>query len=147
MNDRLLGAVCLVISIAMGWAAWGYVAPISYEPVGPRSFPLLLAALMFGAGVLLLTAKVSATSPPFSWSQAKGFLAAAAGILIYSVLFQVLGFVLATTLMTIPVARAFGGNLRQGIVAGLTLGFGLFLLFDRLLDVVLPMGPFSFLFQ
>ena len=43
MSDRILGAACLVVAAGMAWAAQDYAAPISYEPVGPRAFPLLLA--------------------------------------------------------------------------------------------------------
>ena len=54
MSDRILGAVCLVASAGMAWAAHDYAAPISYEPVGPRAFPLLLAGLMALAGGWLI---------------------------------------------------------------------------------------------
>ena len=43
MSDRILGAVCVVAAAGMAWAAQDYAAAISYEPVGPRAFPLLLA--------------------------------------------------------------------------------------------------------
>ena len=43
MSDRILGAACVVASAGMAWSAQGYAAAISYEPVGPRAFPLLLA--------------------------------------------------------------------------------------------------------
>ena len=46
MSDRILGAACVVVAAGMAWAGHGYAAPIAYEPVGPRAFPLLLAALM-----------------------------------------------------------------------------------------------------
>ena len=42
--------------------------------------------------------------------------------------------------MTVPVARFFGGTWRQAVVGGIGLGAGLFVLFDRLLDVALPAG-------
>ena len=54
------------------------------------------------------------------------------------------GFVLATTLMALPVGRAFGGTLRASLVGGLGLGLGLFFLFDKLLDVILPTGVLAF---
>jgi hypothetical protein len=50
MSDRTLGAVCVVASAGMAWAASDYAAAISYEPVGPRAFPLLLAGLLAIAG-------------------------------------------------------------------------------------------------
>ena len=53
MSDRVLGVACVVVAAGMAWAAKDYAAPISYEPVGPRAFPLLLATLM-GIGGLWL---------------------------------------------------------------------------------------------
>ena len=54
MSDRLLGAVCVVASAAMAWAAQDYAAAISYEPVGPRAFPLLLACGLCLSGLWLV---------------------------------------------------------------------------------------------
>jgi putative tricarboxylic transport membrane protein len=61
-------------------------------------------------------------------------------ILAYALLFDKLGFVLSTALMTVPLARFFGGTWKQAVAGGAVLGVALFLLFDRLLDVVLPTG-------
>jgi putative tricarboxylic transport membrane protein len=69
----------------------------------------------------------------------------ALSVLIYALLFEVLGFVVATTVMAVPVGMAFGGNWRQAVTGGVGLGVGLFFLFDKLLDVVLPTGLLSFL--
>ena len=54
MSDRLLGAVSVVASAAMAWAAQDYAAAISYEPVGPRAFPLLLAVGLGLSGLWLV---------------------------------------------------------------------------------------------
>ena len=62
MGDRILGAICLVVAVAMGWAAQGYAAEISYEPVGPRAFPLLLAVVMGGVGIWLLVKRTAAAN-------------------------------------------------------------------------------------
>ncbi|MCY1551965.1 Tripartite tricarboxylate transporter TctB family protein [compost metagenome] len=62
-------------------------------------------------------------------------------MLAYALLFQWLGFPLATTLMAVPVGMAFGGSWKQSLAGGTALGLVLFLLFDKLLDVVLPTGP------
>lgn len=61
-------------------------------------------------------------------------------VLVYALLFDKLGFMIATALMTVPVARFFGGSWKQGIVGGIGLGVGMFFFFDRLLDVALPTG-------
>ena len=41
---------------------------------------------------------------------------------------------------------AFGGNWKQALAGGVGLGVMLYLLFDKLLDVVLPTGLLSFIF-
>lgn len=142
-SDRILGAACLITAIAMGVAAQGYAAQISYEPVGPRAFPMLLAVLMGLAGAWLVIRPSS-----HSAAVAAGRLPALIGCIVatlgYTLLFQWLGFTLATTLMAVPVGIAFGGDWRRSAIGGLGLGLGLYLLFDKLLDVVLPTGLLSF---
>ncbi len=142
MSDRLLGAVCVVASAAMAWAAQDYAAAISYEPVGPRAFPLLLAVGL-GLSGLWLVLRPTAGSAAFSDVPWKATALCAAAVLVYALLFQWLGFALATTLMALPVGMAFGGSWKQSLAGGAALGLVLFLLFDKVLDVVLPTGPLS----
>ena len=145
MSDRLLGAVCVVAAAGMAWAAQDYAAAISYEPVGPRAFPLLLAALMAIAGGWLVI-KPTLAGGSFSFAKIKPIAFCALTVLIYAVLFQTLGFTVATALMAVPVGMAFGGTWLQSLAGGVGLGLGLYLLFDKLLDVVLPTGVLSFVF-
>ena len=49
---------------AMAWAARDYAAAISYEPVGPRAFPLLLAALLAIGGSWLVLRPTLRGGPP-----------------------------------------------------------------------------------
>lgn len=142
MSDRLLGATCVLASAAMAWAAQDYVAAISYEPVGPRAFPLLLASGLGVSGLWLVLRPASGTGSlkAVPWLAT---LKCAAAIVAYALLFQWLGFVLATTLMAVPVGVAFGGDWRKSLAGGAALGLVLFLLFDKLLDVVLPAGPLA----
>ncbi|MGS5087859.1 tripartite tricarboxylate transporter TctB family protein [Hydrogenophaga sp. A37] len=142
MSDRLLGAVCVVASAAMAWAAQDYAAAISYEPVGPRAFPLLLAGGL-GLSGLWLVLRPTAGAEAFRGVPWKPTALCAAAVLTYALLFQWLGFALATALMAVPVGMAFGGSWKQSLAGGATLGLVLFLLFDKLLDVVLPAGPLA----
>lgn len=142
MSDRLLGAVCVVASAAMAWAAQDYAAAISYEPVGPRAFPLLLATGLGLCGLwLALRPVVGAES--FRHVPWKATALCAGAVLAYAALFQWLGFALATALMALPVGMAFGGSWKQSLAGGAALGLVLYLLFDKLLDVVLPTGPLA----
>ncbi len=142
-SDRILGGVALVAAVAMAWAAKDYAAPISYEPVGPRAFPLLLAALIGVCGLWLM-AKPSPDTDTLARNRLVPLLGCMAAIVVYALLFQWLGFPVATALMAVPVGMAFGGNWRQSFGGGIALGIGLYFLFDKLLDIVLPTGVLSF---
>jgi putative tricarboxylic transport membrane protein len=148
MADRILGLVGLILSAGMAWLARGYEAPISYEPVGPAAFPLVLAllmALLSGWMVVRPVAATQASAEPEVPGSALKVLALVAAMLVYAGLFQWLGFVLATTLMALPVGMVFGGSWRQSLVGGAGLGVSLFWLFDRVFDVTLPAGLLSIL--
>ena len=139
MSDRILGVLAMLVAGAMAAAAWGYAAPFEYEPVGPRAFPLLLASGMAACGAWL-TFK---SSQPAQWLhglQLQHVAVCAGAVLVYAVLFQLLGFVLATALMAIPIGRVFGGSWPKCVGTGIGLGVVLFVLFDKVLDVVLPWG-------
>lgn len=142
MSDRVLGAVCVVASAAMAWAAQDHAAAISYEPVGPRAFPLLLASGL-GLSGLWLVLKPSAGAEAFRGVPWGPTALCAAAVLVYALLFQWLGFPLATALMAVPVGMAFGGSWKQSLIGGAALGWLLYLLFDKVLDVVLPAGPLA----
>ena len=143
MSDRILGAVCVVAAAGMAWAAQGYAAAISYEPVGPRAFPLLLSGLMAVAG-LWLVFKPTLRGFALEGINLKMLALSAVAIVAYALLFEKLGFPIATALMAVPVGMAFGGDWKKSLIGGAGLGLGLFILFDKLLDVVLPTGLLSF---
>ncbi|MBL8443944.1 MAG: tripartite tricarboxylate transporter TctB family protein [Zoogloeaceae bacterium] len=139
MSERILGGLLLFISIAGIWIARSFEAPFSYEPVGPRAFPMLILALLGISAIALILEKKSDTTwapPPVMKRIGVLFVI----ILIYAWLFDKLGFVLATALMVIPIARFFSATWKQAVAGGVGLGVGLFILFDRLLDVALPTG-------
>ncbi|MDO9434839.1 tripartite tricarboxylate transporter TctB family protein [Hydrogenophaga sp.] len=144
MSDRVLGAVSVVTAAAMAWATRDYVAPYSYEPLGPRAFPLLLAICM-GLGGLWLLFRPTAGGEAFRQVPWKGTLCCCGAILVYAALFQSLGFILATVLMSFPVGMAFGGTWKQSLLAGIGIGVGFHFLFDKLLDVTMPGGVLSFM--
>jgi len=132
-----------MVALAMAWFAQGYAPAIAYEPVGPRAFPRLLAGLMAVAGAWLVI-KPSVVSNPLQTGAIKLIGLSVVAVFVYAAVFQLLGFTLATALMAVPVGMAFGGNWKQSLAGGVALGLGLFLLFDKALDVVLPTGLLSF---
>ncbi len=137
--DRLFAAVWLVLCVVAGWLATGFVAEISYEPVGPGAFPLVLCILMAVCCLWLIARPGAATAWPARPVLARLALMIAS-LLAYALTFQWLGFAIATALLTAALGRLFGGSWRVCLVAGILLGGALYLVFDRVLDVTLPAG-------
>jgi len=139
MNDRMLGVGALLLSAFLVWFGYDLHAPVSYEPLGPNAFPLLIAAVVAVCGALLVKkgGGQADANPPGANQRIALMVATIVG---YALLFQPLGFILSTALMTAVIGRIFGGAWRKTAPAGLVLGFSFFGLFDWGLDVVLPTG-------
>lgn len=139
MNDRILGIAALALAVFMTAAGWSIEAPFAYEPVGPRAFPLLLALIIGLCGLWLVYKGGHAVerNPP----GANGRIAMmVVFVTAYAFLFQWLGFIVATSLMTIFVGRLFGGSWLKCAIGGVVMSIFFFVLFDKVLDVVLPGG-------
>ena len=54
MYDRICAAVLLVVAGLMAWLAYQLQVPFQYEPLGPKAFPLILAALIALCALWLL---------------------------------------------------------------------------------------------
>ncbi len=138
-SDRIFGVIWLAIAIAMGLLATQFHAPFSYEPIGPAKYPMLLSILMGLCGIWFIVRP----GPEPEWPDAKLWrkvIVMFAVLLAYAWLFQLLGFMLATALLTVALGRLYGGRWLQSVIGGALLGPGLYLFFDRLLDVTLPIG-------
>jgi len=139
MNDRILGVGALLLSAFL--IAYGYDlhAPFAYEPLGPNAFPLIIAAVIALCGLILVRkGGGQADANPLGANQRIALMFVT--LVGYALLFQPLGFILATALMTAVIGRLFGGAWRWTIPSGLILGTCFFWLFDRGMDVVLPTG-------
>jgi putative tricarboxylic transport membrane protein len=139
LNDRVLGVLAIALGAFLFWHGHDLEAPFSYEPIGPRAFPMLVATVITLCGVYLAIKggnPVASNGAGANWRIALMVVVIAA----YALLFQTLGFILATALVTIAIGRLFGGRWSRVVPAGLGVGLGFFLLFDRVFEVVLPTG-------
>ncbi|WP_340607815.1 tripartite tricarboxylate transporter TctB family protein [Xenorhabdus bharatensis] len=139
MSDRIFAVIWLVlcgIGLVIGW---GIHSEYSYEPLGPRPFPIAIISLMILCALLLLFRKPEIVDWPVPQTLLRLFLLVTS-LIFYAGTFEWLGFPLATTLLTVSIALLFNATLPAAIISGLILGTSLFFIFDRLLDVTLPIG-------
>lgn len=154
MSQRILGAVLLAICIALTLVAWGYQAPFSYEPVGPRAYPLLLLGLLIGGTLYLLFKPASNVAEekfghdedvPMDQQMLVKVSTCVVLMVAYASLFERLGFVLSTLPFGFLIALLYGARWWQAAVTGIVASISLYLLFDYALDVPLPLGVLELL--
>lgn len=149
--QRFFGGAWLLACLLLAGIAWRYHAAFSYEPVGPRAYPLLCLALM-AAGLAWLIARPpplheEPDQPPPSLALLRKVGLCIVLLLGHAALFEHLGFVVSSALAGSALAWLAGGRPLPSLLAGTLLSVGLYLLFDRVLEVPLPAGVLAPLFS
>lgn len=143
MVDRIFSGLLLLVSLAMLVMAWGYNAPIAYDPIGPRPYPVMILILL-----AILVAIIAFRPAKFAENIdlglnkpiIKNLVFCTIAMILYAVLFEVLGYILATTLMAWAVGVLFGGKVHKALIASLVMAVGTYFLFNGPLEVTLPAG-------
>ncbi|KQW33113.1 MULTISPECIES: tripartite tricarboxylate transporter TctB family protein [Pseudomonas] len=142
--QRIFAAVLLLVCIGLALMAWPYQAAFSYEPVGPRAFPLLILGLMGLALLYMLFRPTpvvhSDEDPHLDRETLQKIGICVVLLLVFAGTFEPLGFILASILIGVPMARLYGGRWVPSVVIISLMAIGLYLLFDKLMDVPLPLG-------
>jgi putative tricarboxylic transport membrane protein len=142
--QRFFALALLLACVGLAMMAWPYQAPFSYEPVGPRAFPLLMLGLM-GISLLYMLfrptpIKHAEDEPPMDRATLIKIAACTGLLLIFAGLFEPLGFVLSSILVGIPMAWLYGGRWLPSSVIITLMSIALYVLFDKVMDVPLPLG-------
>ncbi len=144
--ERAFSGLMGLFSLFLVYLAIGYVAPIAYDPIGPRPYPILIFSL-----TALLTLVIAFRPARFTKVIDLGYnnvvlrnlVLCVSALLIYSLIFEPLGFVIATTLMCFAVGLLFAGNPIKSLIFSVVISIALYVLFDIALDVILPLGILS----
>ena len=144
LAQRVFASALLLVCAGLAAMAWPYQAAFSYEPVGPRAFPLLMLALM-GLGLAYMIFRPSPVvhsedDPKLDRETLTKIGLCIVLLLIFAGTFESLGFILSSILVGIPLARLYGGRWLPSCVIISLVSVGLYLLFDKAMDVPLPLG-------
>lgn len=139
MSDRIFAVLWLLLCISGLFIGWGIQSEYSYEPLGPRPFPLAILSLMIVCAVLLLFRRPQRITWPHH-TVLRRLLVLVITLVLYAWGFEWLGFPLATALLTFSIALLFNASGLAAGISGAVLGVALYFAFDRLLDVTLPLG-------
>nr|WP_314265068.1 tripartite tricarboxylate transporter TctB family protein [uncultured Moellerella sp.] len=139
MSIRIFASIWLILCVIGIYIGWGIQSEFSYEPLGPRPFPVAILSLMALCSLGLLFSKPEHIDWPKP-AVLRRLILLIISLVLYAWLFEWLGFSLATGLLTFCMALLFQSTLIAAILSGAVLGPTLFFAFDRLLEVTLPIG-------
>lgn len=144
LAQRIFALILLLVCAALAVMAWPYQAPFSYEPVGPRAYPLLMLGLLSLALAYMAWRPAAivhdADERPLDRPTLKKIGLCILLLLLFAGLFEPLGFILTSALIGIPMARLYGGRWLPSAVVISVMSVLLYLLFDKAMDVPLPLG-------
>jgi putative tricarboxylic transport membrane protein len=148
-GPRAWGLVLLAIAIFVLAATTAIRSQEGYAATGPRFMPLLVGLLLLVLSLLFLARTVvrpdldlaeraAREAAATEWARP---LAVVAGLLAYAFLMEPLGYVVATALFFVAVARILGSRaLLRDLPAGVAIGLVLYVAFTQFLGVDLPAG-------
>ena len=150
-GELLISLGLLLLGSFVVFETQGIAEAQGYAQVGPRLFPYLIGAGLTLCGGWLAWQALSGgwrAMPDEAETHAApdrmGFLLISAGVVLHMVLIGWAGFILASTLLFVLVARGFGSvkPVRDVAIAAL-LSTIVYFLFTRGLGLSLPAGPFG----
>jgi putative tricarboxylic transport membrane protein len=139
VSDRLTGLLIAALAIWYGWTANNFEEGFG-DPVGPSAFPKLLAVPM-GLFALYLVVR---PDPEPAWPRGNPLirqLTMLATLLVYPLILEPLGFPLSTALALFVMAVVLRGTLKAAGISAIAISLGLFVTFDQILGLHLPMLP------
>jgi putative tricarboxylic transport membrane protein len=135
VSERLFNLFLFVCGAIYLYFGFKIEVPFAYEPLGPRTFPILLGSCLMILCLLSLFLHKLTMLPIKGSVVMHGF-----AILFYLLSFQLLGFMLATTISTYIIARLVGSSWMQGLLTGLLIAISFYGIFHFMLGVPLPLG-------
>jgi putative tricarboxylic transport membrane protein len=148
-GPRGWGLILLAIAIAVLVATTTIRSQEGYAATGPRFMPLVVGLLLLVLSLLFLArtfvrpdvelaVRAAREAAATEWARPAAVVAA---LLAYAFLMEPLGYVVATTLFFVAVARILGSRaLVRDLLAGAAIGLVLYVAFTQFLGVDLPAG-------
>jgi putative tricarboxylic transport membrane protein len=138
----LVGAVLVIVDALR--------LPKTSEAVGPAAVPLPVGVLLgfFGAALLIQARKQLSTAPREStWQPRAGLrlLGMVVALVAFAILLPILGYVVSSAALFVAAAMLLGApKFGHTIAYGWALAAIVFLVFDRVIGLSLPTGPWGF---
>jgi putative tricarboxylic transport membrane protein len=140
VTDRITGVVLLTFALWFGVVAWRLPTSFFSDPVGSRTFPLVIAAFLAPLAVYLM---LRPTALAVAWPPRPvrpALVGALLTLIVYALLLEPLGFIPATVLAFSALALTFRAPPLRGLLAAVLTTVALYFMFGHLLELYLPAG-------
>lgn len=143
MSDRIFGFVGLLIAIGFALAALMIEESFLSDAVGPKAFPLIIAAVLGLSSIAIILRPDAAPQWP-SLARLAEIAAAVVVMILYAELLPVLGFVISTAFASAYLTWRLGSGPIATIATGIGTSVGIYVIFHLVLGLSLARGPFGF---
>ncbi len=143
MSDRILGGAFVLLAAFYIWAATQTELSFITDPVGPRTFPIIIGVMVGLSGLAILLRP----DPDPQWPAMARLGEIGAAVLVmtaYAQLLPVLGFVIATAFAAGFLSWRLGASALQAVLAGIGISLGIYVVFHLVLGLSLARGPLGF---
>ena len=143
MSDRIFGGIGIFIALVFAWRTTIIQESFLSDAVGPKAFPLIIAAILGLCSLyFLLKPDPDPDWPAFGTLAEIGF--AVLVMIAYAELLPVIGFVIATALASTYLTWRLGTPPLQSLVVGAATSLGIYVIFHLVLGLSLAEGPLGF---
>jgi putative tricarboxylic transport membrane protein len=139
-SDRIFGLVVLMVALAYIASATQIQTSFLSDPVGPRTFPILVGAVAALCGLSLILRP----DPDPDWPALRTIAALVIAVVVlvgYAYALKPLGFLIPTAIATAILSYQISPRIGPSILAGVGLSGGLFILFKFALGLSLVAFP------
>jgi putative tricarboxylic transport membrane protein len=139
VSDRIAGSLLFLFAVWYGWTAESFQQGFG-DPLGPSLFPQAVAVPF----AILSLVLIFRPDPEPRWPGGRAIVRQGLTLLVliaYAQSLERLGFPLATFIACAILCRLLGTDWLKATTAGAGVGVGLYLLFDPLLGLPLPLAP------
>ncbi|GHF07971.1 hypothetical protein GCM10016455_31250 [Aliiroseovarius zhejiangensis] len=141
-SDRIFGAVVTLVALAYVASAMQIQTSFMADPVGPRTFPILIGCVAALCGMIV--AVKPDPDPEWPVLATFGSLALAVVVLVgYAYALKPLGFLIPTAITASILSYQIEPRAGRAVLAGVGLSIGLFLIFKFALGLGLVPFPKS----
>lgn len=135
-SDRLFGLIATIGALAYGAGALGIQTSFMSDPVGSKTFPLMIATVAFLCGIVMMLKPDD--EPEWPVARSIGALIICAAVLVgYAYALKPGGFLVPTALASGILSFQISGKPKLAVITGVSLSVGLFVVFKFVLGLSL----------